>query len=302
MANRSRGRVEDLRSVVAAHLPNYQVEAVVVVGEGLDHSAYEINGQLLVRFSKQPDPVRRAARVRREARLLAAVAAISPLPVPEPSFMVPDGGCLAYRKLPGLPLLDVPEPQRAAQASSIAARLGELLTALHAVPVDRMTRLVGTDDRPLAEWRQEAAETYAAVASRVPVAHRRAVEAFLEAPPPVARYTRSFSHNDLGIEHVLVDPVALTVTGVIDWSDAAIVDPACDFGLLYRDLGPAALDVAIGSYRTGVNDPVTLRERAVFYARCGLLEDLAYGIEAGQGKYVDKSLGALAWLFPAQDE
>jgi len=30
------------------------------------------------------------------------------------------------------------------------------------------------------------------------------------------------------------------VTGIIDWSDAAIVDPAHDFGLLHRDLGPAA--------------------------------------------------------------
>jgi aminoglycoside phosphotransferase (APT) family kinase protein len=42
-----------------------------------------------------------------------------------------------------------------------------------------------------------------------------------------------FSHNDLGIEHVLIDPGTWTVTGIIDWSDAAIVDPAIDFGLLY---------------------------------------------------------------------
>jgi aminoglycoside phosphotransferase (APT) family kinase protein len=225
-----------------------------------------------------------------------------PPSVPLPSFTVPEQGCLAYGKLPGVPLLDVPEPQRAVQAGSIAARLGELLTALHAVSVDRMAALVGTDDQPPAQWRQEAAETYAAVADTVPVAHRRAVEAFLAAPPPAARYTPAFSHNDLGIEHVLVDPVAWTVTGIIDWSDAAIVDPACDFGLLYRDLGPAALDAAITSYRTGVNDVVTLRDRAVFYARCSVMEDLAYGIETGQGKYVDKSLAAMAWLFPAQDE
>jgi aminoglycoside phosphotransferase (APT) family kinase protein len=136
----------------------------------------------------------------------------------------------------------------------------------------------------------------------VPVAHRRAVGAFLAAPPPAARYAPAFSHNDLGIEHVLVDPVALMVTGVIDWSDAAIVDPACDFGLLYRDLGPAALDAAISSCRTGVNDLVTLRARAVFYARCSLLEDLAYGIETGQDNYVDKSLAAMVWLFPARHE
>src|SRR5262245_29919458 len=218
MANRSRDHVEDLRSLVATQLPDYQVDAVEVLGEGLDNTTYEVNGQLLVRISKEPDPARRAARVRREAHLLAAVAAISPLPVPEPSFTVAERGCLAYPKLPGVPLLDLPQPQRAAHARSIAATLGELLTALHAVPVDRMAALVGTDDQPLTQWRQEAAETFAAIAGRVPVAHRRAVEAFLAVPPPTAGYAPVFSHNDLGIEHVLVDPVAWRATGIIEMS------------------------------------------------------------------------------------
>jgi hypothetical protein len=35
------------------------------------------------------------------------------------------------------------------------------------------------------------------------------------------------------------------------------------------------------------------------YARRSVFEDLAYGIETGRDKYVDKSLAALEWLFPA---
>ena len=123
------------------------------------------------------------------------------------------------------------------------------------------------------------------------------MEAFLGAPPPADGWAPVFSHNDLGIEHVLVDAGSWNVTGVIDWSDAAIVDPALDFGLLYRDLGPAA-HAAMASYRTEVNDLAALGERAVFYARCRLFEDLADGIETGQEQYVDKGLDAMAWLFP----
>ncbi len=55
--------------------------------------------------------------------------------------------------------------------------------------------------------------------------------------------------------------------GIIDWSDAAIVDPAYDFGLVYRDLGPGAARVAIRSYRTEANDIAALRQRAVFLCR-----------------------------------
>jgi aminoglycoside phosphotransferase (APT) family kinase protein len=297
MTSRSRDRVADVRSVVATHMPDYRIESVVPLGGGLDNLAYEVNGELVVRFSKEPDLARRAALVCHEARVLAAVADISPLPVPEPAFTVAEQGCLAYRKLPGVPLLDMPRHRRSAHGTSIAATLGELLSALHAAPIDRLAGLVDEDHQPPAEWRHEAAENYATVAGQVPAAHRRSVEAFLDAAPPNDGCTPTFSHNDLGIEHVLIDPATWTVTGIIDWSDAAVVDPACDFGLLHRDLGPAAARAAIRSCRTDAHDLAALSERAVFYARCSVFEDLAHGIETGQGKYVDKSLAAMEWLF-----
>jgi aminoglycoside phosphotransferase (APT) family kinase protein len=115
MGSSSRDRVAAVGRMVAAHLPDARVDSVVQVGEGTDHLAYEVDGALIVRWSKERDAATRATRVDREARLLAAVVAISPLPVPEPSFTVPEQGCLAYRKLPGVPLLDLPRPQRSSQ-------------------------------------------------------------------------------------------------------------------------------------------------------------------------------------------
>jgi aminoglycoside phosphotransferase (APT) family kinase protein len=298
MAGRSH-RIADVHNVVATHMPDYRVDSVVQIGEGLDNLAYEVNGELIVRFSKEPDPARRTALLNHEARLLTAVADVSPLPVPEPVFTAVEHGCLAYFKLPGVPLLDVPRRQRSEHGTSIAATLGDLLTALHAVPVDRWTGLVDPDDHPLAQWRREAAQTYPTIAEQLPAVHRRSVQLFLDAPPPHNGYVPTFSHNDLGIEHVLIDPVGWTVTGIIDWSDAAIVDPAHDFGLVYRDLGPAALRAAIRRYQLDVNDVGALSERAAFYARCSVFEDLAYGMETGRDTYVDKCLAAMEWLFPA---
>jgi len=283
--------VEHVRTIVAARMAGYRIDSVTVLGEGLDNVAYEVNGELIVRLSKQPDP----ERLDREARLLTAVATVAPVPVPEPAFAVPEQGCLAYFKLPGTPLLDLPRQRYSGHDTAIAATLGEFLSALHAIPADLIADLVDTDDPPLVEWRREAAAIYPTVASHVPAAYRRAIEAFLHAPPPGSEYSPVFSHNDLGIEHVLVDPVAWTVTGIIDWSDAAIVDPAYDFGLVYRDLGPAALQAALESYGADSRD---LADRATFYARCSVLEDLAYGVETGRDRYLDKSINAMQWLFP----
>ncbi|MEU8379207.1 phosphotransferase [Streptosporangium sp. NPDC048865] len=301
------GHTGDVRAAMARHLPGHRVETVTPLGAGQDNVAYEVNGDLILRFSKEPDPARRAALVEREARLLAVVADLSPVPVPEPAFTIAAQGCLAYPKLPGRPLLDLPAAKRSAHGPSVAATLGALLAAAHAVPAGLLTGLAEVDDSPPSEWLREASEICPAIIDEIPPAHHRAVRTFLGTPPPDDGHTPVFSHNDLGIEHVLVAPATGTVTGVIDWSDAAIVDPAYDFGLLYRDLGPTALDAALDGYRsaglpnglTTLRDLAVLRERAVFYGRCRLFEDLEYGIETGRELYVGKCLTAVEWLFPA---
>lgn len=296
MHSSNRDHVGSLLSALISEMPELEVESVTRLGEGMENVAFEVNGKLIVRFSKEPKPAKRAALVSHEARLLETVAGISTLPVPEPEFAVPDQGCLAYFKLPGTPLLDIPHEQRSAYAPSIGSTLGELLAALHSVPVGRMADLVDTDVQPLDDWRADAADLVDELGDRVPEAPRPAIASFLAAVPPAPPSSLVFSHNDLGIEHVLVDPADGTVTGIIDWGDSAITDPAYDFGLLYRDLGPAALEAALDSYRQDEHLG-RIRGRAVFYGRCSVFEDLAYGIEIGDQRYVGKALAAFTWLF-----
>jgi aminoglycoside phosphotransferase (APT) family kinase protein len=270
-------RVELVRGIVRSQLPRWRTDAVRRLGAGQDHVAYEVDG-LVVRFGAS-DPAR-------EAALLELGARVSPVAVPRVEFAVAEHGCYAYRRLPGVPLLNVPAPR---DVPAIASRLGELLAALHAVPVADVAHLVPTDLQPPAEWLREAAELYPAVAAHVPGAHDRAIRAFLDTPPPEPADAPVFSHNDLGIEHVLIAPASGEVIGVIDWSDAAICDRAYDFGLLLRDLGPAAL-LAAGM-------PADDEEHAWFYARCSVIEDLAYGVATGRAEYARKSLDAMDWLF-----
>lgn len=92
--------------LLAAH--GYQAESVRPLGAGLDHTAFDVDGELVARLSRLPDPAERAREVEREAQLLHRIAAISPLAVPTPLYTDPDGGWLAYRKLPGEPLLGLP--------------------------------------------------------------------------------------------------------------------------------------------------------------------------------------------------
>jgi aminoglycoside phosphotransferase (APT) family kinase protein len=102
------------------------------------------------------------------------------------------------------------------------------------------------------------------------------------------------AHADLGAEHIL--ELDGTLTGIIDWSDAAVADPALDLARLYRDFGPAFLEELSQVY----GPLAETMPRIEFFARCAALEDLAYGRATGRREYVANAQRSFAWLFPGR--
>lgn len=282
--------IDEIRAAVGRHLPGRPARVVTRVGEGWDNVVYAVDGDLLVRVSKEPDPDGRAEAVRREAGLLTAVAGLSPLPVPEPLFVEPGIGALAYLRLPGRSPRErpVPEPARLAPA------LGAFLSSLHRAPVADMRRWAPLDDQSPAERLRDAELDYREVADRLPASARGPIEDFLARTPPEGPRALVFCHNDLGAEHILVDAGG-AITGVIDWTDAAIADPAYDLGLISRDLGADVLDLVLAHYEGPVDDADL--DRAAFHARCALIGDIAYGLTHDAPAYTTEGLAHLDRVF-----
>ena len=283
---------ENNGALLARHLPGHDVRSVRALGEGLDNAAYEVNGELILRKSKEADPALRAEATRREAALLAAVAGISTLPVPEPIFADAEAGVLAYRKLPGVPLVDHP----LAEPARLAPGLGEFLSNLHQTSPEEVEHLVERDAYPLTAWLEDAERDYLEISGHLSAAARRQVEDFLGRTPPAEPRAMAFCHGDLGTEHVLMDTGDGVITGIIDWTDAAIADPACDLAPIYRDLGPEVFERTLDHYGTGLDEAD--RSRSAFYARCKLLEDVAYGLNTpGARRYAEVGLANLLRTF-----
>ncbi len=263
-----RSHGERARAAVERHLPSLSASGLTRVGGGLDNTVYRL-GHLAVRVG---DP----AAVGREADLLRVLVGRDlgcEVPVPE---LVDDiEGVLAYRWLPGMTLLG----RRA--SLDLADAVGASLRRLHAVDVTELAALPHEGD-DLTPWLDDLTGP-----DRLLATLREAVPA----PGP----HRVLVHNDLGAEHLLEAAGALT--GVIDWTDAAVSDPAVDFGRLLRDFGPTFTDRAVAAYG-GPTDP-GFRDRVLFVARCAALEDLAYGAQPGREAYRSAASASLAWLFPA---
>jgi aminoglycoside phosphotransferase (APT) family kinase protein len=253
---------------VRDHAPELDGADLRDLGSGLDHGTFLV-GDLVVRVSRSAEPST-------ERELLALVARHVSIPVPAPRFADPEHGVLAYPLLPGRPLLGRTAPPGA------ATRLGHFLRELHGIDPVEVGHLVPTEVADPDEWLAELDGP----APPLDV---------LRADRPGATTQLVLAHADLGAEHILAYENRLT--GVIDWSDAALTDPALDLARPYRDFGPAFLHATLAAYGS---DSPDLRQRTRFFARCAALEDLAYGHASGRSEYSRSAERSLTWLFPSR--
>ncbi len=145
------------------------------------------------------------------------------------------------------------------------------------------------------ELRSEALGDFALVSSAAPDAPLDRWRAYLEAGLVDAQVRRPqrprLVHNDLAAEHVLCDPVAGTVTGVIDWSDIAIGDPAADFAGMFHWGGEELVARVRSHYDGDVDDALLVRAR--FMAACRGVGDVRFGIETERREYIVAGIRAL---------
>ncbi len=285
------GRV---RSLIAAAFPELADAPVSRFAEGWVNELWRVGPvgaggavrtgrpDLLFRFPKRAAS---AAGVGREMALLKMIGPALPTPVPDYRYVAPAGALDyawpfgGYPLIPGVPLAELPPGPGPANAA-LAAAVGRFLTDLHRFPVARVAGIGVPGGSPEA-WHRSYDEWHGTM--------RDVIRPFL-APEELNRvdsrmtgfladdghfaFTPVLLHRDLGADHLLVDPQTLGLTGVIDFEDAAVGDPAFDFTGL-AGLGPGALDNYKGPSDAG------FAERIEFYRRLVPLHELLYGIEEG---------------------
>lgn len=231
---------DEVARVIAARCPGWAAETVEFLGEGDFFTAYLVNGGWVFRIAKHAEA---AASLRREACLLPRLADRFDLRIPSPQVVSVDARpeLIAYPVLPGPELM--PENYlRLAEAARerCAGQLATFLRQLHAI-----------DPAPARECGVEARDYRARYGDVLQRARRhlfgrlgeperasveREIAAYLSSDEP-SSYTPALLHGDLSPGHVLYDPRAGLLTGVIDFGDVMIGDPAWDLVFIYEDYG-----------------------------------------------------------------
>jgi aminoglycoside phosphotransferase (APT) family kinase protein len=226
-------------------------------------SGAEVSNQVVVRYFADARHAEHAATI--QAAMLARVRDLLPVPAVHQAY---DGDAT----LPGLLVTELvagergdlvlarltasgAEPRRRADALRAMGRsLGRIAGALAAVPMPRTGMFADATLRiePFHLWLPDWVDTHAPRLTETgwsdgkidalrAVAERAARE--LDGAPAC------LVHSDLNPKNVLVDPVTLEVTAVLDWEFAHAGHPATDLGNLLRfDREPAYVEGVLDGY------------------------------------------------------
>lgn len=224
--------------------------------------------------------------LRRQIAILPELGPEVSATIPEPEYADTSVPAMAYRRIPGAACAD------RADLGLWPERLGRFLYDLHSVPPE----FVGLRARPAADVRAQMREELDRFAQEaLPLlssSERARVErdwAMVMDDDHLWRVAPCLTHSDLGLEHVLVDERG-DLTGVIDWSDVGVGDPAVDLAILLHDL-PAQGERALAAY--GGAPDAGFRARAALGWRCAPFHTVRHGLRTGDDAFVEQGLAGV---------
>jgi aminoglycoside phosphotransferase (APT) family kinase protein len=287
--------------LISAQFPDLTGQDVTLLATGWDNNAFVVGSRWLFRFPRREIAL---PGVRREIALLPALAARLPRPIPDPRFVgrpSPDypWPFFGARLLAGGELADSGLDLQA--RTKAAAALGGFLHDLHDPGLVPLTEHAGLPTDPMGRANpplraERAREVLGRLADLGIWRTERDVLDLLDQAsraPAGGGETSSLvvTHGDLHIRHVLVDPSG-AVTGVIDWGDLCLGDPAIDLSIAYFGFaGPeragllAAYDRPVGPARKlaartlAISLAASLAEYAADQNRQVLLAECLAGLE-----------------------
>jgi aminoglycoside phosphotransferase (APT) family kinase protein len=272
------------RRLIASQFPDVALEPLVLIGEGWDNTAWLAGGEWVFRFP------RRAVAIpgfEREMAALPALAPRLPLPIPSPVWLGQPTDEFPWpwfgaHHVPGVEPLGLGEGAR----RGLARPFARFLRALHASPhpeglpddpmgrADMSIRVERTEESLIDIEREGLWRAPRSVALLLEEA------ASLPRPEPVA-----VVHGDLHMRHLLVDESG-ALSGVIDFGDICVGDPAVDLSLLWSMLPPAGRADFLAEYP--LRDDQLVRARVLAINLCAILA--VYGDHEGMTAVRDEAL------------
>jgi aminoglycoside phosphotransferase (APT) family kinase protein len=254
------------RRLIESQFPRFAGASIEPLGAGWDSTVWLVDGRWSFRFPRRQVVV---SGLERELAVLPLLAPRLPVAIPVPELVGRSAEGYPF-PFAGAAYLPGGEPFQAcpsdAERIALAAPVAGFLRALHSIdPGDHpATALLPQDANRRADMphrveftRRRFEELHQLGMWDAPAWVGELVESALDLPPPAAS---RIVHGDLHLRHLLIDRGRLS--GVIDWIDVGLADPAVDFPLYWGFVPPAGRPAFRAAYGE-IGDDQLLRARVL---------------------------------------
>ena len=284
------------RESIESNFPGLAVHSISVAGEGMDNLALVVNDEYVFRFPKLEEA---AAKIEIKAAVMPALQSSLDVRIPSPEFIGTDPSTgltfSGYRRIDGVPLepevlLDLdPETQ-----TILTEQIARFVRKLHSFPVEQAARLGLETNDFKADYTGDLDPIRELLFPKLDQAERDYVERLYEgylSDPSNFDYEPTVIHADLSPEHVIYDPAARTIAGVIDFSDMVIGDPDYEVQWLYANYGVRFLKTYLAF--NPHPSPDRLLRKLQFFNRANTVVDVLIGFHRDDPEIIEDSIAAL---------
>ncbi|HDR7796902.1 aminoglycoside phosphotransferase family protein [Bacillus tropicus] len=280
--------MDSYKQFIKEALPNLSIHSYKQNEEGWDNVAIIVNDELLFRFPRKQEY---AMRIPLEKELCTLLSySLHEMKVPHYHLLYKNDAdavplCSYYTLIHGEPLkTDTVTKLEDKELKTIITQLAAFLATLHSIPLKQGTTLGFPVEKTLTYWKELQTKLNKYVTNNLTSFQKSALNRLFEnffACLATSKFQNTIIHADFTHHHILFDKQNKTISGIIDFGDAQIGDPAFDFAGLYYDFGHEFTTSVYKQYSTltSHHDPLLIHRITSFYQYSPLLHNMIYNFE-----------------------
>lgn len=280
--------MDSYKQYIKEALPNLSIHSYKQNKEGWDNVAVIVNDELLFRFPRKQEY---AMRIPLEKELCTRLSnSLHEIEVPKYHlFYKKDTDtiplCSYYTLIHGEPLkTEIVAKLDEKEQKIIITQLATFLAALHSIPLEHVESLGFSIEKTLTYWKELQTKLNQYVTNSLTSFQKSALNRLFDnffTCVATSIFPNAIIHADFTHHHILFNKQHKTISGIIDFGDAQIGDPAFDFAGLYYDFGHEFTTSVYEQYSALIShhDPLLIHRITIFYQYSPLLHNIIYNFE-----------------------
>ncbi|MDJ1474032.1 aminoglycoside phosphotransferase family protein [Bacillus sp. LS15-K4] len=278
--------MDSYKQYIKEALPNLSIHSYKQNEEGWDNVAVIVNDELLFRFPRKQEYAMRIPLEKELCTLLSC--SLHEIEVPKYHLFYKKETatiplCSYYTLIHGEPLkTEIVTTLEKQERKTLITQLATFLAALHSIPLNRVKALEFPIEKTLPYWKELQIKLTQYLTNSLTSLQKSSLNQLFE---NFFTFTTTFQntiiHADFTHHHILFNKQNKNISGIIDFGDAQIGDPAFDFAGLYYDFGREFTTSVYEQYSTLIShdDPLLIHRITSFYQYSPLLHNMIYNFE-----------------------